>query len=57
MKQVPDDKGEIRLRLQTDLLTSFLRRRITCWSSIRVGEAIYVLDGEATLNYMDRGWY
>lgn len=55
MKQVPDDKGEIRLRLQTDLF-DILSSKADYLLEFNSGrEAIYVLDGEATLNYMDRG--
>jgi hypothetical protein len=55
MQQVPDDKGEIRLKLQTDLFDVLSSKADYLLEFNSGREAIYVLDGEATLNYMDRG--
>ena len=54
MKQVPDDQGQTQLKLQTDLfdVLSLKADYLLEFNSSR--EALHVLAGEATVNYMDR---
>jgi len=54
MKQVPDDQGQTQLKLQTDLFDVLSLKADYLLEFTSTREALHVLAGEATVNYMDR---